>query len=60
VQTDSGDQPASCPVGAGAGALSMGVKWPEREADHSPSSSAEVKISGSICSFPDTSSWLTV
>jgi hypothetical protein len=27
----------------GTGALSLGVKWPGREADHSPSSSAEVK-----------------
>jgi hypothetical protein len=25
------------------GALFLGVKWPEREADHSPPSSAEVK-----------------
>jgi len=25
------------------GALSLGVKWPRREADHSPPSSAEVK-----------------
>jgi hypothetical protein len=25
------------------GALSLGVKWPEREADHSPTSNAEVK-----------------
>jgi hypothetical protein len=25
------------------GALSLGVKWPGREADHSPPSSAEVK-----------------
>jgi hypothetical protein len=38
VQTGSG---ASYPMGTGA--LSMGVKRPGREADHSPSSSAEVK-----------------
>jgi hypothetical protein len=30
------------------GALSLGVKWPGREADHSPLSSAELKNGGAI------------
>jgi hypothetical protein len=34
------------------GALSMGVKRPGREADHSPSSSAEVKNAWSYTSTP--------
>jgi hypothetical protein len=34
------------------GALSLGVKRPEREADHSPPSSAEVKNAGSYTSTP--------
>jgi hypothetical protein len=34
------------------GALSMGVKWPEREADHSPPSSAEVRNEWSYTSIP--------
>jgi hypothetical protein len=41
VQTGSGAHPASYPVGTAA--LSLRVKRPEREADHSPPSSAEVK-----------------
>jgi hypothetical protein len=40
-QNGSGVHPASYLMGTGA--LSLGVKWPEREVDHSPSSSAEVK-----------------
>jgi hypothetical protein len=46
VQTDSGTHLASYPVGTGA--LPPGVKRQGREADHSPSSSAEVKGSGAI------------
>jgi hypothetical protein len=42
VQIGSGAHPASYPIGTG-GALSLGVKRPGREADHSPQSSAEVK-----------------
>jgi hypothetical protein len=38
-------------------ALSEGVKWPGREADHSPPSSDEVKNDGSITPPPHTSSW---
>jgi hypothetical protein len=34
------------------GALSLGVKWPGREADHSPPSSAEVKNEWSYTSTP--------
>jgi hypothetical protein len=41
VQTDSGAQPASYPMGT-RGSF-PGVKRPGREADHSPPSSAEVK-----------------
>jgi len=33
------------------------VKWPRREADHSPLSSAEVKYRWSYISTPHTSSW---
>jgi hypothetical protein len=41
IQNGSGAQPASYSMGARA--LSLGVKWKEHEADHSPPSSAEVK-----------------
>jgi hypothetical protein len=41
VQSGSGAHPASYPMGTRA--LSLGVQRPGREADHSPSSSAEVK-----------------
>jgi hypothetical protein len=37
-------------------ALSLGVKRPERESDHSPPSSAEIKNSGVTALFP-MSSW---
>jgi len=39
------------------GALSLGVKWHGREADHSPPSSFEVKNVWSYTSTPHTSSW---
>jgi hypothetical protein len=35
--------PTQPPIQWAPGALSLGVKWPGREADHSPPSSAEVK-----------------
>jgi hypothetical protein len=35
--------PTQPPIPWVLGALSLGVKWPGREADHSPPSSAEVK-----------------
>jgi hypothetical protein len=41
AQTGSGSQPAPCPMDSGD--LSLGVKRPGREPDHSPPSSAEVK-----------------
>jgi hypothetical protein len=41
VQTGSGAYPASCPLGTGA--LSLGVKRPLLEADHSPPTSGDVK-----------------
>ena len=37
--------------------LSLGIKWPGREADHSPSSSAEVKNEWSYTSIPHSASW---
>jgi hypothetical protein len=42
VQTGSGAHPASCPMGTG-GSFAGGKVRPERDADHSPPSSAEVK-----------------
>jgi hypothetical protein len=40
-------------------ALSLGVKWPVREADHSPPSSAEVKEWLELyLHAPNTPSWL--
>jgi hypothetical protein len=41
VQNGSGSHPASYPMGTRG--LSLGVKRPEREADHSPTSITEVK-----------------
>jgi len=41
-----------------AGALSPEVKWPGREADNSPPSSAEVKNAWRYTSTPNTFSWL--
>jgi hypothetical protein len=41
VQTGSGAHPASCPMGTG-GPFPGGKARPERDADHSPPSSAEV------------------
>jgi hypothetical protein len=39
------------------GALSLVVKRSEHEADHSPSSSAEVKNGGAVPQLSHTSSW---
>jgi hypothetical protein len=39
------------------GAFSPGVKLQEREADHSPPSSAEVKKGGAILPLPNMFSW---
>jgi hypothetical protein len=56
VQTGSGAHSVSyamCTWGS-----FLGVKRPRREADNSPSSSAEVKNGGVIPTLPHTSSWL--
>jgi hypothetical protein len=47
VQKGSGAHPASYPMYTGA--LSLGVKRPGREADHSPPSSIEVKECVELC-----------
>jgi hypothetical protein len=39
------------------GALSLGVKWPDHEADHSPPSTAEVKEHRAVIPLPNTPSW---
>jgi hypothetical protein len=39
------------------GPLSPGIKLPEREADYSSSSSADLKNIGAITVFPYTPSW---
>jgi hypothetical protein len=43
VQNGSGTPPPQTPIQWVPEALSLGVKWMEREADHSPPSSAEIK-----------------
>jgi hypothetical protein len=50
VQNGSGAHPASYPMDTRG--LSLGVKRPGREADHSPTSSAEVKNAWSCTSTP--------
>jgi hypothetical protein len=50
VQIGSGAQPVSYPMGTGA--LSLGLKRPGREADHSPTSSAEIKNAWSYTALP--------
>jgi hypothetical protein len=50
IHTGSGAHPTSYPMGTGA--LSLGVKWPGHEADHSPPTSAEVKNALSSTSTP--------
>jgi hypothetical protein len=49
--------PTQPPIKWVPGALSLGVKRPGREADHSPPSSAEVKNAWNYTSTPNTSSW---
>jgi hypothetical protein len=44
--------PTQPPIQRVPGAVSLGVKWPEREADHLPTSSAEVKNAWSYNSTP--------
>jgi hypothetical protein len=50
VQTGSGAHPASYPMATRT--LSLGVKWPGREADHAPPSSTEVNNAWSYTSTP--------
>jgi hypothetical protein len=50
VQNGSGAYPASCPMGTRDSF--PGVKWQGREADNSPSSSAEVQNAWSYTSTP--------
>jgi hypothetical protein len=50
VQTGSGAQPTSCPTGIGA--FFPDVKRPEREANHIPPSSADVKSGAIYTSTP--------
>jgi hypothetical protein len=49
--------PTEPPIQWVSGAVSSGVKRQGREAEHSPSSSAEAKNGGAIPSLPHTSSW---
>jgi hypothetical protein len=50
--------PIQPPIQWVPGALSLGVKLPEREADHSPPSSAEIKEWVELyLHSPDTPSW---
>jgi hypothetical protein len=57
VQTSSGADPTSCPVGIGAPFLGKWQKWPGHEAIDSSPSSVEVKNFGAIPPLPYTSSW---
>jgi hypothetical protein len=53
VQTGSGAQPASYPMGSGGDF--PGVEWSGHEADHSPASSAVIKKGGAIPPVPHMS-----
>jgi hypothetical protein len=55
AHADPGPHPTSYPKGT-VGSF-RGGKWPVREADHSPPTSAEVKNCGAIPPFLYTSSW---
>jgi hypothetical protein len=56
--TSCSDQLWSTPPPASYPSLSVGVKWPGREAEHSPPSSAEVKQCVELyLHSPSTSSW---
>jgi hypothetical protein len=52
--------PTQPPILWAQAALSPGVKWPDREADHSPPSNAEVKNGKAMPSLPNSSSWHSV
>jgi hypothetical protein len=51
-------EPTHSPFQCVPGALSLGIKQPRREADHSPPSSAEVKNGGAIPPLPHIFSYL--
>jgi len=55
VQTGSGAHSATYPMGTEA--LCLGVKWPGREADHSPPSSARVKECMELYLHSPNTSW---
>jgi len=50
-------EPTQPPIQQVSGALSLGLKQPRYEADHSPPSEAEVKNAWSSTSTPHASSW---
>jgi hypothetical protein len=49
--------PTQYPIGGAPCGFSLGLKLPEREADHSPPSSTEVKDGGGLPLLHHTSSW---
>jgi hypothetical protein len=49
--------PTQPPIQGVPGALSLGVEWQERKADHSPPSSVEVKYGEAISALSNMSSW---
>jgi hypothetical protein len=49
--------PIQPPIQWVLGLFPSGVKWPRREADHSPPSAADVKNGGAITSRPHKFSW---
>jgi hypothetical protein len=49
--------PSLLSTGYGGGFLPWGAKWQEREADHAPPTSAEVKKGAAIPLLPHTPSW---
>jgi hypothetical protein len=51
----TGNQPALYKMGTGA--VSLGIKWQGREADHLPRFSAKVKNGGAIPPLPHMLSW---
>jgi hypothetical protein len=50
-------KPTQHPIQWVLGELSLGIKWLEHEADHSPPSSTEVKNTGAIPPLHHMSSW---
>jgi hypothetical protein len=57
VLLSSSFRPALASYPMGTRAISAGLNWPGREADHSPSSSAEVKNDGAVPALPHLSAW---